>query len=154
MAVAARLHRDAQHFGAATDGQRPHGNVSQSARDDVSGVDRRIAKLRQQRQAADMVLVAVAQHQRVDVADVVDVRQQTRRRSFAEVEHEALAVHFDQETGRPLHADARNDPQCRHAIALASIHRCATEMARGAVIDKRKPPPYQPRNREMSHESP
>ena len=81
------------------------------AQNDLGGIDRRIAEFRQQRQAADMVPVAVAEHQRVDRADVIDFGQQPRRRAFAEIEHQPLAGRFEQEAGRPLGADAGDQVQ-------------------------------------------
>ena len=110
--VAAGLDRDAEHVAAAADRQRPTGDaVGQRAQNDLGGIDRRIAEFRQQRQPADMVPVAVAEHQRVDRADIVDVRQQPRRRALAEIEHQPFACHFEQEAGRPLGADAGDQVQ-------------------------------------------
>ena len=64
----------------------------------------------EQRKAADVVLVAMAEHQCVDRADSVDFRKQAGRRAFAEIEHQPLAGGFEEKAGRPLGADAGNQP--------------------------------------------
>src|ERR1700691_888291 len=58
-----------------------------------------------------MVLVAVAEHQRVDGSDAIDIRKQPRRWTLAEVQHHALASGFEQETSRAFGADAGDKPQ-------------------------------------------
>ena len=57
-----------------------------------------------------MVLVAVAQNDRIDRPEAGDVRQTAGRRAFAEVEQEPFPAGFEQETGRRLAADPRNEP--------------------------------------------
>ena len=135
--VAAGGNGDAEHVGLAGDRQRPRGNgLGQTARDDLGRIDRRMAECRQERQAADMVFVAVAQNQRIDRADSGDVRQRARRRPFAEVEHEPLAGRFQKETGRPLFADARYQPQ-----AARTHHSFYSPLDPMPDIDNRKPRP-------------
>ncbi len=97
----------------AADRQRPHGDrLRQAARDDLGGVDRRIAELRQQRQAADMVPVAVAEDERVDPADgrpgpaTAPGGGPSPRSSRSR-----LPASLEQEAGRPLPADAGYEPQ-------------------------------------------
>ena len=58
-----------------------------------------------------MVLVAVAEDERIERAQTIDIGQKTRRRTFAKIEHEALAARLDQEARRALGADAGNEPQ-------------------------------------------
>ncbi len=112
VAVAAGRHRDAEHLGFPADRQFLHGDaLRQSAGDDLGGVDRRIADFPEQRQAADVVLVAVAQNHRIDAADAVEVGEAAGRRTFAEIEEEAFALGFEQERGRAFPADAGNEPQ-------------------------------------------
>ena len=49
MAVAAGLDRDAENVGLAADRQLPRRDaIGQAARDDLGGIDRRIAEFRQQ----------------------------------------------------------------------------------------------------------
>ena len=139
MPVAAGGNGDAEHVGLAGDRQRPRGNgLGQTARDDLGRIDRRMAERRQERQAADMVAVTVAQNQRIDRADSGDVRQRARRRPFAEVEHEPLAGRFQKETGRPLFADARYQPQAArthvHSIRLST--RCPTLTTASRVLNQ------------------
>ncbi len=66
-----------------------------------------------------MVLVAMAHNDRIDrprAGDMPgdqagDVRQAAGRGAFAEVEQEPLPRCLEQETGRSLLADPRNEPQ-------------------------------------------
>jgi hypothetical protein len=110
--VAAGLDRDVEHIAAAANRQRPPGGTfGQRAQNDLGRIDRGIAKFRPERQPADMVPVAVAKHQRIDRADVVDLRVQSRRRALAEIEHQPFAARFEQEAGRALGADAGDQAQ-------------------------------------------
>src|SRR5579864_4284383 len=58
-----------------------------------------------------MILMAVAEDQRVDRADAVDRGQGARRRTFAEVEHKPLAGNLEKEARGPLGANTGNQPQ-------------------------------------------
>ena len=128
VAVAAGLDRDAEHLAAAANRQRPPGDaIGQSRADDFGGIDRRIAEFRQQRQPADMVLVAVAEHQRVDRANIVDLGQQPRRRALAEIEHQPLARRFDAGSRpAPWRRRRRSRPQSGFwAHRIRPIFQCA-----------------------------
>ena len=106
MAVAPGLDRNAEHVGCAADRQWTSGNgLGQSPRDRFGGIDRRIAEFRQEGETADMVLVAVAQDDRVHRREPRDVRELAGRRPFANIEQKPLAAGFEEETGWPLAAD-------------------------------------------------
>jgi hypothetical protein len=78
MTVAAGRHFDSQHFARAADRQRSHRQtLRQSARHDFGRVNGRVTKFCEQRQATDVILVAVAEHERVEWANSVDIRQET-----------------------------------------------------------------------------
>jgi len=119
MAVAAGENLDARNFTQTAHRQRPDVEpLGQIAADDGGSVDRRIAEPLQKREPADMVLVAVAEHQRIERTKVVDIGQKPRRRTLAEVKHDAFAARFEHKAGWALGADARNQPQragfCAH----------------------------------------
>ena len=74
MAVAAGLDPDAEHLALAADRQRMDRAAGwQLLRRDLGREDRRVPDLREEREPADMVLVAVAEHQRIDAADVIEI---------------------------------------------------------------------------------
>jgi hypothetical protein len=74
MAVAPGLDRNTKHLAYPPYRQRLRSeSVAQGAGDHFGCVNRRITKLRQKRQSADMVLVAVAKDQRVRWRDCGDI---------------------------------------------------------------------------------
>jgi hypothetical protein len=114
MAVASGLDRNPKDLAYPTDRQRPRSeSVGQSAANDSGSVNWRITKLRQKRQSADMVLVAVAKDQRIRRRDCGNIGQVSRRRALAEVKHKAFAPRFDREARRAFSANAGNKPQQR-----------------------------------------
>ena len=112
MAVASGLNRNAKHLAHPLDGQCACGEtLGQSAGDDFGSVNRWITELCQKRQPADMVLMAVAEDQRVCWRDCGHIGQASRRRALAEVKHKAFAPGFDRKARRTLFADAGNESQ-------------------------------------------
>jgi hypothetical protein len=69
-----------------------------------------MAKLGEKRQAADVVLVAVAEDQRVCRRSACDVRHQAGRRALAKVEDQPFAPSLNRKASRPLFADPGNEP--------------------------------------------
>ena len=112
VAIASGFERNAEHLGRAADWQRARLDFTgQALRHDLGGIDRRIAELGEERKTADVILVAVAEDQRVGRRCQSDFGQAARRRTFAEIEHEALALRLDGKAGRPLFADPGHKPQ-------------------------------------------
>ena len=109
MTVAAGGHVDAEHLAGAANRQRPHDQIfRQSARHNFGGVNWRVTKFVEERQAADVILVTVAEHERVKRPHIFDVGQEARRWAFTEVEHESLASRLDDKAGGAFGADAGN----------------------------------------------
>jgi hypothetical protein len=52
----------------------------------------------------------MAQNDCIDLLEPLDIRQTAGRWAFAEVEQEPLPAGLEQETGRALPADPRNEP--------------------------------------------
>ena len=69
-----------------------------------------------------MVLVAMAEDQRIDRPHGIDIGQKPGRRPFAEVEHQPPAAGLKQEAGRALGADAGDQPQCGRSMAHRTVH--------------------------------
>jgi hypothetical protein len=89
-----------------------------------------------------MILMAVAEHQRVKRPKAFDIGQEARRRAFAEIEHEALAGRFDDKAGWAFGANAGNKPQFIRSLAhRILLSRWLAAVDRAPNIDKRKPRP-------------
>jgi hypothetical protein len=72
-----------------------------------------------------MILMAVAEHERVKRPHAFDVGQETWRRAFAQIEHDALAGRFDDKAGWAFGADAGNKPQRVRSGAHSILLSCS-----------------------------
>jgi hypothetical protein len=143
MTVAARGHFDADHLSVAADWQRPQREtLRQSARHDFGRVNQRVTKFPEQRQTADVILVAVTEHERINRTKAIDIGQEAWRRTFADVEHQPLTGRFDHKAGRTFAADAGDEAQCVWPCAhWHSPFRSAVARWNDPNIDKLKARP-------------
>ena len=79
----------------------------------LGGVDRRHADPIQKPQCAAVIIVPMAEDDRIDPPDRAEIRQAAGLGAFAAIEQQALSVRFDHEGGGLLGSETRYGDQAR-----------------------------------------